>query len=46
MKVIADIFAESVKDFEILSEDVLNDIRGGVKPPKSRDKDIFDFEEE
>ncbi|WP_347841176.1 hypothetical protein [uncultured Draconibacterium sp.] len=46
MKVIADIFAESVKDFEILSEDVLTDIRGGVKPPKSRDKDIFDFEEE
>ncbi|MDX8339901.1 hypothetical protein SLH46_11945 [Draconibacterium sp. IB214405] len=46
MKVIADFFAESISGIEVLSEDVMNNIRGGVVPPKSRDKDVFDFEEE
>ncbi|MDX8339900.1 hypothetical protein SLH46_11940 [Draconibacterium sp. IB214405] len=31
--------------FEILSRNELNEVRGGGKP-KSRDKDVFDFEEE
>lgn len=31
--------------FEILSQNELNEIRGGGKP-KTRDKDVFDFEEE
>ena len=45
MKVIANLFTENNKDFEILSEDAMNEVRGGGTP-KSRDKDIFDFEEE
>ncbi|WP_297089568.1 hypothetical protein [uncultured Draconibacterium sp.] len=32
--------------FEVINEEAMNNIRGGVEPPKSRDKDIFDFEEE
>lgn len=44
MKVIADFFAEKVNDFEVLSEEALNELRGGGKP-KSRDKDIYEFEE-
>ncbi|WP_321995766.1 hypothetical protein [Draconibacterium orientale] len=45
MKVIANFFTENNIDFEILSEDALNEVRGGGQP-RSRDKDIFDFEEE
>ncbi|WP_297089570.1 hypothetical protein [uncultured Draconibacterium sp.] len=33
-------------NFEVLTQTELNELRGGVEPPKSRDKDIFDFEEE
>jgi len=32
-------------DFEVLSQNELNEVRGGGQP-NSRDKDIFDFEEE
>ncbi len=32
--------------FEEITQNELNEVRGGVKPPKSRDKDVFDFEEE
>ncbi len=46
MKAIVDLFAESTRGFEVLTEDVMNNVRGGVEPPKSRDKDVFDFEEE
>lgn len=45
MKVIANIFTECQSDFEVLTEEALNEIRGGGKP-KSRDKDIYDFEED
>ena len=45
MKVIADIFTESKRDFEVLSQEAMNEVRGGGQP-NSRDKDIFDFEEE
>ena len=31
--------------FDVLSHEELNEVRGGGTP-KSRDKDIFDFEEE
>ncbi|SES67042.1 hypothetical protein SAMN05444285_101141 [Draconibacterium orientale] len=31
--------------FDVLSQEELNEVRGGGTP-KSRDKDIFDFEEE
>ncbi|WP_297099802.1 hypothetical protein [uncultured Draconibacterium sp.] len=31
--------------FDVLSQEELNEVRGGGQP-KSRDKDIFDFEEE
>ncbi|HYQ55998.1 MAG TPA: hypothetical protein VEP89_01540 [Draconibacterium sp.] len=33
------------KGFEVIKEDSLNEIRGGGTP-KSRDKDIFDFDAE
>lgn len=33
-------------NFEVLSENELNQICGGVEPTKSRDKDIYDFEED
>ena len=45
MKVIADFFTESICDFEVLSEEGLKEVRGGGKP-KTRDKDIYDFEED
>nr|WP_321357066.1 hypothetical protein [uncultured Draconibacterium sp.] len=45
MKVIADLFTENVSGFEVLSFEDLNEVRGGGTP-KTRDKDIFDFEEE
>ncbi|WP_297099804.1 hypothetical protein [uncultured Draconibacterium sp.] len=45
MKVIANFFTENNSDFEILSEQAMTELRGGGQP-KSRDKDIFDFEEE
>ncbi|WP_163323486.1 MULTISPECIES: hypothetical protein [Draconibacterium] len=45
MKVIANFFTESNSDFEVLSNDAMNEVRGGGTP-KSRDKDIYDFEEE
>ncbi|WP_163323485.1 MULTISPECIES: hypothetical protein [Draconibacterium] len=32
-------------DFEVLSQEELNEVRGGGTP-NSRDKDIYDFEEE
>ncbi|WP_319481022.1 bacteriocin [uncultured Draconibacterium sp.] len=32
-------------EFEVLSQNELNEVRGGGQP-KSRDKDIYDFEEE
>ena len=32
-------------DFEVLSQEELNEVRG-VGTPNSRDKDIYDFEEE
>ncbi len=32
--------------FEVMNEEAMNNVRGGVEPPKSRDKDVFDFEEE
>ncbi|WP_157493667.1 bacteriocin [Draconibacterium sediminis] len=31
--------------FEVLTQNELNEVRGGGTP-KSRDKDVFDFEEE
>jgi len=31
--------------FEVLNQSELNEVRGGGQP-RSRDKDIFDFEEE
>ena len=45
MKVIADLYIENVLDFEVLSLDDLNEVRGGGTP-RTRDKDVFDFEEE
>ena len=45
MKVIANPFTESNCDFELLSEEAMNEVRGGGTP-KSRDKDIFEFEED
>ncbi|WP_319228601.1 hypothetical protein [Draconibacterium orientale] len=45
MKVIADFLAESISDFEVLSEEGLNEVRGGGKP-KTRDKDIYEFDED
>ena len=45
MKVIANFFTESNREFEMLSEEAMTEVRGGGTP-RSRDKDIFDFEEE
>lgn len=45
MKVIANFFTENVSGFEVLSSEDLNEVRGGGTP-KTRDKDVFDFEEE
>lgn len=45
MKVIADFFTDSKSEFEVLSEEALNEVRGGGKP-RTRDKDIFEFEED
>jgi len=45
MKVIANLFTEIKIDFEVLCEEAMNEVRGGGTP-KSRDKDVFDFEEE
>nr|WP_321485847.1 hypothetical protein [uncultured Draconibacterium sp.] len=45
MKVIADFHTEDERNFEVLSEYAMNDVRGGGTP-RSRDKDIFDFEAE
>lgn len=33
-------------NFVVLTETEMNEIRGGVEPPRSRDKDIYDFDEE
>ncbi|WP_346863331.1 hypothetical protein [uncultured Draconibacterium sp.] len=33
-------------NFASLSENEMNQVRGGVEPPRSRDKDIYDFDEE
>ncbi|WP_321372976.1 hypothetical protein [uncultured Draconibacterium sp.] len=46
MKVIADFSIENINDFEVLSKELMNNVRGGVKPPKTRDKDVFEFEED
>ena len=32
--------------FELLSQIEMIEVRGGVEPPKTRDKDIYDFEED
>ena len=45
MKVIANQFKENNFDFEVLSKEAMNEVRGGGQP-KSRDKDIFEFEED
>ncbi|MBN2635369.1 MAG: hypothetical protein JXR61_03805 [Prolixibacteraceae bacterium] len=45
MKVIASFFTENKSDFEVLSEEAMNEVRGGGTP-KSRDKDIYEFEED
>ncbi|WP_321372978.1 hypothetical protein [uncultured Draconibacterium sp.] len=33
-------------NFEVLSQDELYEVRGGIEPPKTRDKDVFEFEED
>ncbi|WP_346860923.1 hypothetical protein [uncultured Draconibacterium sp.] len=33
-------------DSASLSNNEMNQVRGGVEPPRSRDKDVYDFEEE
>lgn len=33
-------------NFEMLSQIEMNELRGGVEPPRTRDKDIFEFEED
>ncbi len=41
--------AENIFDvlgFDTLSENEMNEVRGGIEPPRSRDKDIYDFDEE
>jgi hypothetical protein len=45
MKVIANFFTENKSCFEILSEEAMSEVRGGGTP-KTRDKDVYDFEEE
>ncbi|MCY1722787.1 hypothetical protein OU798_20740 [Prolixibacteraceae bacterium Z1-6] len=31
--------------FDVLSSNEMNEVRGGIEPPKSRDKDVFDYDE-
>ena len=31
--------------FEVLSNEEMTMLKGGIEPPKSRDKDVFDLEE-
>ncbi|WP_303924230.1 hypothetical protein [Draconibacterium sediminis] len=45
MKVIANFFTENKRDFEVLSQEAMNEVRGGGQP-NSRDKDIYEFEED
>jgi hypothetical protein len=46
MNAITTIFTSNKLDnFEVLTLDELNEVRGGGTP-RSRDKDVFDFEEE
>jgi hypothetical protein len=45
MKVIADFFADNKSYFEVLSEEAMSEVRGGGVP-KTRDKDIYEFEED
>ena len=45
MKVIANLFIENKTDFEVLSEKAMNEVRGGGTP-KTKDKDVFEFEED
>lgn len=44
MKVIASSYMEKINEFEVLSEEAMNEVRGG-STPRSRDKDIYEFEE-
>ncbi len=32
-------------DFEVLSNEEMNMLKGGAEPVKSRDRDVFDLEE-
>ena len=45
MKTIIDNYTENNNGFEVLSEEAMNEVRGG-STPITRDKDIFDFEAE
>ncbi|WP_346863330.1 hypothetical protein [uncultured Draconibacterium sp.] len=38
--------AFEVLSFDVLTSNEMNQVRGGVEPPRSRDKDIYDFDEE
>ncbi|MCY1722788.1 hypothetical protein OU798_20745 [Prolixibacteraceae bacterium Z1-6] len=31
--------------FDVLTSNEMNEVRGGIEPPKSRDKDVFDYDE-
>jgi len=33
-----------VLGFDVLTSNEMNEVRGGVEPPKSRDKDVFDID--
>ncbi|WP_319228602.1 hypothetical protein [Draconibacterium orientale] len=35
-----------VKGFEVMNEEAMNNVRGGVEPPRTRDKDIYEFDED
>ncbi|WP_321372973.1 hypothetical protein [uncultured Draconibacterium sp.] len=35
-----------VSGFEVMNEEAMNNVRGGIEPPKTRDKDVFEFEED
>ncbi len=35
-----------VLGFDVLTSNEMNEVRGGIEPPRSRDKDIYDFDEE
>ena len=42
-----DLFAQNIEDkFEVLTNEELLVIRGGEELPRSKDKDIFDLEED